>query len=529
MCTPASWAGKHAIKKLAKRPAETAVPASPVVQKQRTLFFGKPPETTPPEDIHPTPLPPPVPVLPPREVSPAAAEPDKLPSGLLSLDVPWCESPRVDPLSVDAVVLQPQATKRSFFDWTTARLEKRSDVPRLCVLSGPSGCGKRALVRTVCKVLNLQCMEPDVITLEEVCEVLEEDVATRPFTLGPPMQRRVWLITGLDGLFKSAASNSSNTSAKSLKKILTIVDRAGYGMDPLVFTVHDFEGSVLQQLRTSRSVFHLASYRLEATRPVELALGRVCDLAGLPRSVVSSLLASFDGDMKQAMLRLEFACRVHRKGNLPYARPCLLDAKDSELTDPFEAVRIVLNTRVSLQPDFLCEVLDRFNIMETLLWCNYLVGMDHAAAPCPCHTMRSVASLAQAWESLSMASTQYANPALKDALRLSGLMAMRTIRAASGCRPLSQGAKLTFAPKPSKFDTAGMLAMTNSTLMVASRQSQLERLERLEVSSYYEGKATTYKPMCPSRPDTDCVDKTTQWRSASVCKCMLPLPLLTPL
>jgi hypothetical protein len=86
--------------------------------------------------------------------------------------------------------------------------------------------------------------------------------------------------------------------------------------------------------------------------------------------MAAMIMAGFDGDLKQALLRLELAIRSHSE-----LRP-ELTSKDTEVTDAFEAAQLLFNPAKRTPFDNVAEIFQRFSNMETVARSNYLDEVD---------------------------------------------------------------------------------------------------------------------------------------------------------
>ena len=299
----------------------------------------------------------------------------------------WSDSALLNPGSVGEVLVTPDCTKQEALAWIKGRLDNTVGSQRALLLSGPSGCGKCTLVRTICRVLGVQCIEPETLSMGDVLDAVLENASTSKFSLSSEVPRpRVFLFSGIDGFMSASAETSDNAGAGDLTKLLSHLSFCGPGMPPIVFTVHDLEGKVGWKLRACPFMKILPCYRIDPTKYTDkyLAEGlarvleRVCYLSG-HRNISSQVLNSFDGDIKQAILRTELAIRSRVT--------CQHTNKDMELTDGFESARLLMNKK-DIAFDDMDGVYRKFHGTEIVLHSNYI---------CANVDMMSNAYAADAW------------------------------------------------------------------------------------------------------------------------------------
>lgn len=335
----------------------------------------------------PPPLPQPVP-LPPCPV-PIAALVKKNASALAS-DVPWTDAACLQPNNLRDVLVLPEAAKNTAADWIRRRLQAAPGMAeKALVIAGPGGCGKATLVRTICHVLGVECMEPETYTLMDVYTAILENASTSRFHMGVKADSnvpRVFLFSGLDSYHSASAGTSGNQGGLAFTKLLSFLENTGDKMPPIVFTVHDLEGSLGWTVRSSQSLAVVQLYRVrssdrQALDGIRRLLQRICYLAKAPDQ--SDIIAGgFDGDIKQAILRVELSIRG--KGG---RMPALATAKDMEV-DGFEATKILLNPEIALHFDDMAGVFGKLPSVEIIMRSNYLSSSI---------TMEANAFAADAW------------------------------------------------------------------------------------------------------------------------------------
>ena len=410
-----SFGGKHAVSALTKKrplthehekeegPGVAAPAAAKKQQQQTTLALIKTATATTVIKLMP----------------PAAAP--ALPSQLFSLSVSWSELRELEPNSIQAAILMPDSVKQPVLEWVQRRLG-RGDGPKLALLTGPSGCGKSTFVRTVAKVLGMECVEPDVINLADVVRTLREDVCTNKFKLGRKsgtVKPRLWLFSGMDGYFRGAAGAPRRrkseepdrlpqpSAAQLLDDIFKLLTTSGKALPPIIFTLHDFEGPAMFNLRKSPLVVRFSTNRpnpQDATQRAMCArvVTRLCVAANqvaLADVVAREAMACFDGDLKQLMLRGECALRMLHKSGAP-AKP--FASKDTELVDPFYTLRLVYDTKTKLPLELLANVFDSFSLMPVLLTKNYMAALPYARTTAEqARVMAAMAACADAFSELA--------------------------------------------------------------------------------------------------------------------------------
>ena len=312
----------------------------------------------------------PSPMLPPPMPSPML---QPTPPLLFYRAIPWTEDIALEPAAVADVLVQPPAVKNAVYDWIKGRMDGRTPQGGILFLSGPGGCGKRTLVRTVAHTLGAECVEPPALTLEEVYDAIMD--ISLPLHLGvATKQPRVFLFTGIDG-YLSPCDGAAAQTASTLSRILAHFENARNAeAPPVVCTVQGYPGRAGWAIRSSPAVHRLACRRIEpwntaARAGVSRVLANVCGMARVP-NMAAMIMAGFDGDLKQALLRLEFAIRSH--SNL---RP-ELTSKDTEVMDAFEAVQLLLTPAKRTPFDNVAEIFQRFTNMETVAHSNYQDELD---------------------------------------------------------------------------------------------------------------------------------------------------------
>jgi hypothetical protein len=385
--------------------------------------------------------------------------------------------------------LFPEKVKQGLTEWVQHRLARGAG-PKLALLSGPSGCGKATFVRTLARVLGLQVMEPDILSLVDLTAAVQEDVCTGAFQLGrksKAVPKRLWLFSGIDGYFKGSAGTSTDSSRTSVRQMLDVLTHAGLSLPPIVFTLHDFDGASLQLLRTSDLTVQFQAARPDCTNVAQRALCmkivvRVCAVANQTvhtDAVTAEVMKTFDGDLKQMMLRAEFALRACVKNQRTTAD---FGDKDYELVDPFDTARLVYTRKTELQPEFLADVFDRYAIMETLLQLNYLAGVSGVPKQ-DAGTMSAVAACADAWSTYAVMDSHWNVPQLRDIGRVHALQTCRHYRdMINAPEKLTRSYKLAFSGKNRLAQAACRRAMQEYRSTAGTfRLNALECVERLDV------------------------------------------------
>jgi hypothetical protein len=410
------FGGLHAIKDISKEiPAQTAI--SP---KKRTLFFGKTKAPQPSFEeenlsetaplvhvsakrphIDDTPTPPSISFSPPPS-PPSPPSPPML----------WGDMLAFEPQTIANVICMPETSKQKINDWIVERSMGIATPTKLLVICGPSGCAKRTLVRVVARSLKLQCVEHEVLDFADVLSAVTQGAASRGLHLGDAKQEaRIFLFTGVDGFLTSEYGergldrNGIDASSCNLVKLLHYLEFCGASMPPVVFTVHDLDGKCGRLLRHSKIVQRYSMYRIDPMASkhysqrsqIQRMLSNVCHQVGA-NDISEQIMASFDGDLKQTMLRLEFALRSSSsrgKGGKNMATTIGLVGKDFELVDTFETARLLLDTTKRFPFDFLGDAYKRFAHMETLMRSNYMAGVSSMKAAAECAEMFSFCD--QSW------------------------------------------------------------------------------------------------------------------------------------
>ena len=339
---------------------------------------------------------------------------------LLQYQEPWSECVDMQPTAVADVLVVPAHVKGELVAWMRTRLAGGQGRTAL-FLSGPGGCGKRTLVRTVAHALGAECVEPHVLTLEDVYAAVMD--ISLPFTLGSRQAPRVFLFAGVDG-FMTTCDATAKTAGPTLDKLLAYIQRRNLHAPPCVFTVQGYPGRTGRAIRTSPAVDRLACYRIEPSRHraetagVGRVLSFVCGLARVP-DLGPMIMAGFDGDIKQALLRLELAIRCG-SSSLCVATT----SKDTEVADAFDGARIILNTDACTRFDNLADIALRFGNMETVLRSTYLEGVD---------SIHDAAAAAVAWS--AYAGSVFRHPALAAGTLALGLRFARGVPLRLGTLP----------------------------------------------------------------------------------------------
>ncbi len=324
-----------------------------------------------------------------------------------------------EPSTIDEVICIPVKTKNEVEAWIKGRLCENHDDKKLLVISGPSGSGKRTLVKTVALQQLAACVEHLTLSVQDLKQVLTQAASTTGFSLGGggAENRRIFLFTNVDSLFASADGTAV------LESILKYIDACGHRLPPVVFTVHDLDGKCGRLIRQSKIVFLTKTYRVDAKLESHSAhraaitklIRNVCATAGMP-DASTTLMTLFDGDLKQIMVRLELAFRTHAEPKLD-----CLSGKDYEFSDCFQATKLLLDPSLSMTFEFLTLAHEKFDsTMDTLLWSNYGTDLN----------VHALAAAADAWSSTDKR-THYE---WKSNHVATLLMALRVFRRVSGAR-----------------------------------------------------------------------------------------------
>jgi hypothetical protein len=462
-----SFGGRHAIHALAVRSSHVskdtaAAPHTHPAAKKRTLFF----DNSTVEAVAEAPPPPPAKkqttITTVITLMPATAAAPPVQSQLLNAASSWCELRELEPVSIQAAILLPETVKEPLVNWVRGRLAQAAEGPKLALLTGPSGCGKSTFVRTVCKVLNVQCVVPDVNNLADLVRTLKEDVCTAEFKLGRKsggVRPRVWLFSGVDGYFRAAKDNGVNNS-KSIKgakppktpsQLLEDIFKLLGGataklLPPIVFTMHDFEGPAMFALRKSPLAVQFRVRRPDPQNVAQRAMcarviTRLCMAANQPARtdvVLEEAMAGFDGDLKQLMLRGESALRQKSDTVTSGFAP-----KDTELVDAFYTLRLVFNTHTKVPVELLANVFDTFALMPVLITKNYAAALPRAGNPKEeAQAMAAVASMADAFSELDMYDPYWAVKDLQSVGRIYALSSVRFHRESVRAVTLPENTKL---------------------------------------------------------------------------------------
>jgi hypothetical protein len=274
-----------------------------------------------------------------------------------------------------------------------------------------------------------------------------------------------------------------------VEEIFKVLATSGKALPPVVFTMHDFEGPGLFALRKSPLVVRFSASRPDPQDATQRAMcarivTRLCAVAnqmGLADAVAQEAMRSFDGDLKQLMLRGECALRTlhgEKNGGPPAAG---FAAKDTELVDPFYAVRLVYDTRSKLPADLLADVFDQFTLMPVLLSKNYMAALPRARnLEEEKQLMDGVAACADAWSVLATYDPYWAVKDLQNVGRVYALSAVRHHRHAVGAKSMPRDAQLDCAARRPFHKTPGAHLVDKYRNNTAGfRLSTLECVERL--------------------------------------------------
>ncbi len=347
---------------------------------------------------------------------------------MLLLDEPWSECAALEPATVADVLIMPPHVKTDVCNWVRNRLAGGRG-PTALFLSGPGGCGKRTLIKTVARALGAECVEPHVLTLDDVYAAVVG--ISLPFCTGDRPPPRVFLFTGVDG-FMDSCDATAKTAGPTLARLLEYLADRSLRAPPCVFTVQGYSGRTGRAIRTSAAVDRMACYRIAAWAAggVSRLLSDICGMARVP-DMAPQIMTGFDGDIKQALLRLELAIRSRALMMNVHAT-----SKDTEVVDAFEGARIILNTDAPTHFDNMAEIFHRFgqHQMDTILQCNYLEGMS---------SMREAAAAAHAWST-------YAGCVFKHPAMAAGTLALELRLARGAPLPLGQ---LAYDRRSVRFDS----------------------------------------------------------------------------
>jgi hypothetical protein len=207
------------------------------------------------------------------------------------------------------------SARQTVLQWMRSRVARDAAERRtVLVLQGPSGCGKRALVRAAAAECSCTCVEgtevPDMSLLEGVANVCERVLNARTLGGCPP---NVFLFCGVDGMVsknnrdagRGAGSGATQSlDAKLLARVLAATSAARSA--PLVLTVCDFGTDELRQLRRDPRVCVVALGPVEHVGAAR-ALGVVAARQHWPAHAVDSALAMFHGDIRAALIHAQEA------------------------------------------------------------------------------------------------------------------------------------------------------------------------------------------------------------------------------
>jgi hypothetical protein len=411
------FGGLHAFKTLSRKEAEPLPTRAPLSTSVRL-----PPSVKSPQQPLPSKLLPELPLQRPKVATPqmpvslppvASDSAFPTPSSALATDVPWTQAPCLQPGTLRDVLVMPEAAKNTAADWIRRRLQAAPGMAeKALIIAGPGGCGKATLVRTICRVLGVECTEPETFSLKDVYSAVLENASTSRFHMGARAGSdtpRVFLFSGLDGYHSASAGTSGDHGGLAFIKLLSFLDTAGDNMPPIVFTVHDLEGSFGWTVRSCPTLAVVQLYRVrpcdrQVLDGIRRLLQRICYLAKVPDQS-ETLAGGFDGDIKQAILRVELS--VRGKGGGMSAKAT---AKDMEVDD-FEATKILLNPDIALHFDDMAGVFGKMSGVETVMRSNYLSNSI---------SMEANAFAADAWSQydLMQRRPEFGNGLLVTSLRL---------------------------------------------------------------------------------------------------------------
>jgi len=467
--------GKHSVGALAR----SSAPPPSKKAKATSLKEGKLPLAR-----EPTPVRDPVPVALVPQVVPALPAPAPR-DNMIS----WMELPLLEPQTVEDAVLFPLRTKSEMSEWVAKRLGRSDKTRPLAILAGPSGCGKRTLVRTLAKAFRLECCEPEVHRVQDLVQALEENAMTTKFTMGHPglSRRRVWLFTGVDGLFKASAETSSDAGPSSLRRVFASLAVLGPACPLVIFTVHDFDGQSMNVLRKATIAQLFTAQRPDPARASQVALvrtaaRRVCLAASVDAAIADRVMSTFDGDLKQMMLRLEMAVRGHT--------PLLfsLTQKDTEVSDAFEAARLLFRLSARLDTgDILEDLFDKFGLVEPLAYGSQFLGMEGRTG-----SVDAMAACADAWSFLGLCNRHWCEPKLRDLGRIHCLLTLRHQRRQLGLSSV-EGARLQIAQRPTA--AAYRSALNDFREDSACLEPTTACVERMQVLRLTRGTPKEFAPL----------------------------------
>jgi hypothetical protein len=285
-------------------------------------------------------------VAPPPDPPPPQAAPEAAPVAA-PVAAPEAAPPVVEPappkyVNVTAFEYGPQTTaavacsptaRQTVLQWMRSRVRRDAAESRtVLVLQGPSGCGKRALVRAAAAECGCTCVEgtevPGMSLLEGVANVCERVLNARPLGGHPP---NVFLFGGVDGMISKGSSSGGGASAgagagsasagapsldaRLLARVLNATSAARSA--PLVLTVCDFGTDELRQLRKDPRVCFVTLGPAEVAAATR-ALGTLAARQHWPPSAVTSALAVFHGDIRALLIHAQEAAlgfvAVHAAG-----------------------------------------------------------------------------------------------------------------------------------------------------------------------------------------------------------------------
>lgn len=262
----------------------------------------------------------------------------------------------IAPTRTADVLMNPASAKRTAVDWLRrqgafVQGPDARPLPRVMVLHGPSGVGKRALVRAFCAEFGFDLREPDdVESLPRLLVRVQEGVLA--YTPRPT----VWLFTGVDGFMekelkprraKKRVGGAGDESPSffdsgdgdgdgegeevdgggpeeagggrrgrgaggrrcgkwgpgAVNTIMKLLSAAKVDTLPrLVFTVHDFPTASMQTLKSDPGVLVVRCKRIDMGPLQTFLTSRVEHLRSAPPEMVTSIVLSADGDVRQALI-----------------------------------------------------------------------------------------------------------------------------------------------------------------------------------------------------------------------------------
>ena len=197
----------------------------------------------------------------------------------------WYEDPRLGPGCPAELTRPQQKAYRELESWMQGRCARAPSGPRICILSGPVGAGKRMLAHVAATQCGRQCIAPETYHLSDIVRIIERDAGSR--ALHMPGTRKInmaWLFTSLDGCIRAdeaCSTVSPADTARLLEQMITAVDAHGAACPPIVFTLHEFYGRGLQALKKKRDVLKIIWVNATTdSADIRTITARVCARAG---------------------------------------------------------------------------------------------------------------------------------------------------------------------------------------------------------------------------------------------------------